>query len=323
MKKFFILSFFAFIALFVSNLEAVAAKGKAPLATYEPTVYDGVELDYCVTNYKAFEYALLAGQTLDAGSVIISTDGDYVTITINGLSLIDDVHVYLYGENDPLPTKRPTPGQAPYVLEDVNDTTAELMIPLNGETSITLAIHVAFTDDVDNDMYGIAGETAYAGDDDSVFDGKGAWFYLVGFDVIACETTEPADVLYIAAHAALTNQETAWALGQYTFIDENISNKWGWFLSVNSYGTHTFDIYYGAGQNNLTAGTLIGTLEVEYTPEDVTITFVLTEPLLEEIQVYVGYTYPTTSAPGQYDYKVEDLGGVYEQGVTVNLDDLE
>ena len=188
---------------------------------------------------------------------------------------------------------------------------------------MTFAIHVAFDSDVEEDLYGVAGETAYAGDQGADFTGKGAWFYLVSFDVVECEIVVEAPVLYIAAHAALTNSETAWALGEYSFIETGISNKWGWFVSVDTYGTTTFDIYYGAGRNNLEAGTLIGTLVVEYSVDTVTVTYVLTEPLLEEIQVYVGYEFPTTSAPGQYDYKVEDLGGVFVQGVTVNLDDLE
>lgn len=43
-------------------------------------------------------------------------------------------------------------------------------------------------------------------------------------------------ILYIAAHATvyLANKglETAWAYGNYSFIGEGISNKWGWFFDL-------------------------------------------------------------------------------------------
>ena len=324
MKKLLLIAAFALFAVGASNVSAVAAKGNQTVTTTTiTTVYEGSLLDYCVSGFEAYEYELLAGQSIDAGTVTITTDGEFFTITVNGLSIISDVHVYVYAEGDALPTKRPVPGQAPYKLENVNDTTASLDIPVGDGAAYTFAIHVAFTD-VENDTTGVAGETAYAADQDAVFNGKGAWFYLVAFNVVEC-VEEPVDapVLFIAAHAALTNSETAWALGQYSFIDEGIGKKWGWFLSVDTYGTHTFDIYYGAGGNSLTAGTLIGTLTVEYELEQVTVTYTLTQPLLDDVQVFAGYEAPTTGAPGQYDYKVEGLNGVYTVSVTIQLSDLE
>lgn len=320
MKKLLLVAVLALLFVGFSNVQAVAA-GKPEVQTTMATIYEGELLEYCITGFEAYEYELLAGQDIYAGNVVISTDGEYFTVTIEGLSIIEDVHIYLYEEGEELPTKRPVPGLAPYKLEDVNDYTAEIMIPVGEVMNYTFAIHVAFAE-LENEENFLEGETAYAGDDDSEYNGKGAWFYLVSFAIVECETVGEAPVIYIAAHAALTNSETAWALGEFTFIDEGISNKWGWFLSIDEYGTHTFDIYYGAGNNSLVAGTLIGTLVVEYTEDEVIVTYNLTQPLLEEIQVYVGYSYPTTGAPGQYDYKVENLGGVYSASVTVDVIDL-
>jgi len=316
MKKLIIFSALLVVGL-LSNLQSISANTN--------TVYNGELLEYCVTNHEAYEYLLLAGQDIEAGTVVITTNGSELVVTVNALGELDDVHIYLYGEDDPLPTKRPVPGKAPYKLENIDGNTATITIPFEEGDYFVLAIHVAF-EEVDSslDPFNVAGETAYAAGPDAEFEGRGAWFYLVDFHVIECvQPPVEAPVLFIAAHAALTNGETAWALGEYTFIEEGISNKWGWFLSVDTYGTHTFDIYYGAGNNSLTAGTLIGTLEVEYGVTEVTVTYTLTQPLLDDFHVFVGYAYPTTGAPGQYDYIVENLNGVYVGSVTILVEDIE
>ncbi len=326
MKKLLVVALLGLLFVSLAAFAPLSAKG-GPVASNEEsvTVYEGT-LYACITGHEAYVYELIAGQHLDAGRVMISTDGEYFTITIEAYAMIDDVHVYVYGENDTLPTRRPTPGLAPYSLEDVQDTTATLLIPVGEGTSYTFAIHVAFAEVLEDetDPTGLAGETAYAADEDAEFSGKGAWFYLVAFHIVPCNGNgEEAPVIYIAAHAALSNGETAWALGEYSFIDEGISTRWGWFLSVDTYGTHSFDIYYGAGQNNLESGTLIGTLLVEYTVDTVTITYELTEPMLEEVHVYVGYDYPTTASPGQFPYKLEDLNGAYTAVIVVPVEDIQ
>jgi hypothetical protein len=55
--------------------------------------------------------------------------------------------------------------------------------------------------------------------------------------------------------------ETGWALGAYKLNELRgiASNKWGWYMPAE---TGTFDIYAGAGQNDLTKGTLVGTVKV-------------------------------------------------------------
>ncbi len=325
MKKLLTLAVLGLMFVSLAAFSPLAAKGKTASEEESVPVYEGT-LFACITGHEAYVYELIAGQYLDAGRVIISTDGENFTITIEAYALIDDVHVYVYGEGDPLPTRRPVPGQAPYMLEDVQDTTATLVIPVGEGTAYTFAIHVAFAEVLEGeiDPTGLAGETAYAGDEDAEFTGRGAWFYLVAFHIVPCDGNGgEAPVIYIAAHAELSNDETAWALGEYTFIDEGISTRWGWFLSVATYGTHTFDIYYGAGQNNLDSGTLIGTLVVEYTEDTVTVTFNLTEPMLEEVHVFVGYNFPTTASPGQFPYKLDGLDGAYTAVIVVPVEEIQ
>lgn len=321
MKKIVIIAMMLFATVGITNLQFLEAKAPTQEA-YVPPVYEGT-LEGCEFGYEMFSYSLLAGQEIYAGVVTMSTDGEVLYLLVEGEFDLNAVHVYLYEEGSELPTKRPVPGQAPYVVEDIDGSLVELQIPLTEVSSYTLAVHVAFDEADEFTVSNVAGETAYAANEDAVFTGKGAWFYLVNFEVIECDVTpEEAPTLFIAAHAALTNSETAWALGDTSFIDAGISNKWGWFVDVNQYGTTTFDIYYGAGRNNLDAGTLIGTLTVEYFEEYVVVTYSLTEPLLEEAQLFVGFEAPTSGAPGSYDYKVENLGGVYETQFTVYFEDL-
>lgn len=91
---------------------------------------------------------------------------------------------------------------------------------------------------------------------------------------------------------------------------------WGWSNGPLSPGTYTWDIYAGAGQNDLSKGTLVGTLTVVYDGDAVTVTYNMDEGFtMKETHLYVD-TEPlpikpngeSTTAPGQY-------------GNTHNLDD--
>lgn len=318
MKRLLVYTFLVLFTSFFASLD-ISAKGRPTVDVPEPCFGAFVE---CVDGYEAYSYDLVAGQVNDAGTVTITTDGEYFTVIIDAYSELEDVHVYVYEEGDPLPTSRPTPGHAPYMVEDVDGNYVELMIPVGEGDTFTFAVHVAF-EELEYDPLGLAGETAYAFCLDNAVVTGGGWFYLVSFMMVECDTVEPGgDTIYIAAHAALTNDETAWALGQVTFIDAGIGNNWGWYIEIEDYGVYEFDIYYGAGGNDLNAGTLIGTLTVDYSSEEIVVTYELDLPLLEEAQVYVGYTPPTTAAPGSFDYKVENLGGVYTYTFTILVDDL-
>jgi predicted ribosomally synthesized peptide with SipW-like signal peptide len=62
--------------------------------------------------------------------------------------------------------------------------------------------------------------------------------------------------------------ETAWAFGSNkysdSFIDLGISNKWGWvvYYKVGS-SDFTAYLYAGAGQNDLSKGTVVGTVTIK------------------------------------------------------------
>lgn len=323
MKKLFILTamLFTIMGFTYFNSTQVFAKNLTTQTATVP-VYEG-EFDGFVNGYESYTYTLLAGQDIYAGEVVITTDGSSLFVTVNGVEDLESIHIYLYEQGQALPTKRPVPGQAPYKLENIDGTSATLELPLSVATEYVLAVHVAFDAITEeNPESTVLGETAYAANDEADFTGKGAWYYLIKFNVVKAPVVE-APTIYIAAHAALTNSETAWALGETTFIEAGISNKWGWYIDLDQYGVTNFDIYYGAGNNNLNSGTLIGTLSVDYQEEFVIVTYTLTQPLLDEVQLFVGFEAPLTAAPGLYDYKSTDLGGVFEYQFTVLFADLE
>lgn len=152
-------------------------------------------VDYRFLGYLSSDYGFWAGQHQDAGTVNISNDGEnfYLEIDTNGAADVAEYHIYGYSSLADIPAKRPAPGQAPFTLEQVDSDSVVATIPFAffGATADTAGsyyfiIHAALVEETDGivDSVSLAGETAYAaGEDTPVFDGKGAWFYVVGYTV--------------------------------------------------------------------------------------------------------------------------------------------
>lgn len=150
---------------------------------------------YRFLGYLSSDLGLWAGQHNDAGTVNISNDGDnfYIEIDTNNAADVQEYHIYAFSSSAALPDKRPAPGQAPFKLENVDSDAVTAIIPLEffGASaemagSFYFIIHAALVDDAQasSDIASLAGETAYAaGDDTPSFDGKGSWFYIVGYTV--------------------------------------------------------------------------------------------------------------------------------------------
>jgi hypothetical protein len=113
--------------------------------------------------------------------------------------------------------------------------------------------------------------------------------------------------------------ETAWAYGG-TYAKENWDyangNNWGWTNGLLSEGSYVFDVYAGAGQNDLSKGTLVGNVSVDYADNCVNVTYQMDEGYyLGETHLWVGGTpLPVvtkgkktvpTDAPGQFPYGVD------------------
>ena len=94
-----------------------------------------------------------------------------------------------------------------------------------------------------------------------------------------------------------------------------LATRWGWTINFGGPGSHTYDVYVGAGQNDLSKGTLVGTVTITYTGSTVTATYNLLPgySILEE-HLYAGSTQAPmrvsgkktvpTVAPGQYTVNV-------------------
>jgi len=124
--------------------------------------------------------------------------------------------------------------------------------------------------------------------------------------------------------------ETAYAYGgdqNDCFLNLNTQgNKWGWSNGGIDEGTYSWPIYAGAGQCDLSRGTLVGTLDIEYSGDVAAITYNIDAGYtLEETHLHIGESKAKRlplnkkkkfiTAPGKYDYsggsyfEIEDLSG--------------
>jgi len=130
-----------------------------------------------------------------------------------------------------------------------------------------------------------------------------SWGYYVDFCIEPCE--EPTC-------------ETAYAFGgddDDCFLNLNTQgNNWGWSNGGIPEGTtDSWPIYAGAGQCDISKGTLVGTLDIEYVDGTATITYNIDEAYtLEETHLHIGtseeHRLPLNkknkfiTAPGGYNY---------------------
>jgi len=108
----------------------------------------------------------------------------------------------------------------------------------------------------------------------------------------------------------MPQSETAWAFGDHTFIDEGISAQWGWFSHLAQNSESSFTLWAGAGQNDTSKGTDVGTVYVRYQNDGkVIVRIVLRDNVmaLNAAQVYAGYDMPGAS-PGRYPFRVSADG---------------
>jgi len=261
MKKLFALTMAVFMVL-GSALTGVSAKGG-------PKVYEAPEVVYEEVCYveDSYEVDLWAGQDILAGSVVVTIENGMLSVEVITDFEYDDIHIGTYNE---LPTKRPAPGQMVF-------NEGEYLV---GDTVIVI-VHVAFSDVIGSP---VAGETAYGGNNQT---GANAWFYYIPLEIIECE--QPP------VNPGVWTQETAYAyFGQNSIEFNPNGGAWGWYAE---YQEGTFDVYAGAGLNDLSKGTFVGTITVEngtavFTAVDETVR------VLEE-HFYIGELIPER-IPGQW-----------------------
>ena len=126
------------------------------------------------------------------------------------------------------------------------------------------------------------------------------------------------------------NCETAYAYGgSYATCFLNLSpisaNNWGWTNNIGP-GTYNWPIYAGAGQCDISKGTLVGNLNVVYSGGTVTITYQINPGYtLDETHVWIGTNGNKlpwkkgkwVTAPGQFNYN--GMNPVVKSGLSGNI----
>jgi hypothetical protein len=169
--------------------------------------------------------------------------------------------------------------------------------------------------------------------------------HIVGQVTTACATGMIAgfsspDVIHTVCCFAeqppvvLAGCETAFAKGGHVFTTDARANpeglptlglarnRWGWAINLTATGTSSYPIYAGAGLNNISAGTRVGTLTVDYTGSQVTATYAMAPgATMTEAHLYAGDMKPRTIAPGQFGNTASFSTPATTHSVTVNVAD--
>jgi len=121
--------------------------------------------------------------------------------------------------------------------------------------------------------------------------------------------------------SACWGDETAWAYGGTTYAKPNWNyaggSNWGWTNGPLPGGSYVWPLYAGAGQNDISKGTLVGNVSVNYAGGCVNVTYIVDEGYyLGETHLWVGnlplpkvsrgrHGMVYTDAPGQFPYGVD------------------
>ncbi|CAK8724001.1 hypothetical protein KKHLCK_13520 [Candidatus Electrothrix laxa] len=265
---------------------------------------------------------LIAGQYIEAGEVCVEVQGTTLAVTYNmfGDWELLEAHLWSGVELVDMPANKkgnPKIGNFPFVTGDITGaTTFTFNVSLEetfGEAEpcdLTglLAGHAAVRRD--NGDGGFQTETGWI-DGQQIID-KGSWAMFSSVDFTCPIDTAPPPV------EKTCSTETAYALGDQTFIDLGITNsRWGWQVTVNDGDDFTTPIYAGAGQNDITKGTEVGELAVSYLNGELTVTYLMLNGfVMEDLHLNVSEDDLVSIAPGHYTVVEEGLANGEETEFT-------
>ena len=312
-----------FISCSKSNTDSPEIQALSEEANDTPLITSILQ-NYC----KSDTTCLWAGQTINAGSVVISNDATNLYITVNskeGFQAVND-NIKIWVGNDlanlPANTQNvPIPGQFPYKYT-ANGTSFTVTIPFNQITvdgapiTCDKAMLYVFVH-VDAIAAGGA-ETAWGGCIPGTNTNR--WYFYANYTTACCTTPPPVDCY----------SQTAFAKGGWVFTTDKKSNpenlpslglaknRWGWAINIKMPGTTVYNIWAGAGLNNTSKGRLAGQLTVNWDGTMVTVNYQLANGFrLVETHVFAGDNKPAIIAPGQYgntmsfDPPVASYSGTY------------
>lgn len=281
-------------------------------------------------------FTLYAGQSIDAGTVCVTVNGDTLDVTYNTTNgwTINETHLWVGSDTSDMPTTRkgnPIPGRFPYVSGDITGATSY--------TSSVLLSDLGFSCPGDDEMFSMAAHAAIqrVNDDGTVqtetgwSDGgritdKGNWATLSTITLTCdCDTPPGPGDSCETAHAYYASQSTC-----FNLIDEDADGspdfkKWGWSIGPLETGSYTFPLWAGAASGNpndqecdTSKGTLVGDVQFHYNDDGTAdVSYNLDAPYyLDETHLYVGdEILPRnvqgwfTVAPGQFTWINNDAEG--------------
>lgn len=267
------------------------------------------------------QFALLAGQSINAGTVTVTVDGAALKVryqTSAGWEL-SETDMWVGTSLSDLPeTKQgnPSPGQFPYKASSLSGATAyEFSVPLQSPA-------INFDCPTSNAVYYLAAhaslkkrnvdgsyqqETGWS--DGSRITTRGNWATFSTF-TLTCLCSSGSTT------ATSTECETAFAYDPQAHTDFLTAGfeRWGWTNGPYAPGRYVVDLYAAAGQSDITKGYLAGTVIIDYSGSVATVTYeTRLDWTLNETHLYVGSTaFPTvkqgakrvsTVSPGQFPYQ--------------------
>jgi len=256
----------------------------------------------CGSTTTGILYDYWDDQNTPYGSVEVGNDATnlYVTYTLSpgwtllpsGVEYYDGCYLFVGSESELGPDDviyDPNTGHFnfrdfPYLFSTTTSglTTYQFTIP-RSEITLNCPMIVAFAGITDGNVNKYVSAR-------SMFKGMGYWFTHC---MQAC------------------NHETAYAFGGinpgganatecFLNIPNIASNNWGWTNQISA-GVYDWPIYAGAGQCDLSKGTMVGTLHVDYAPPTATITYnLLPGKSLDETHLWVGTDKLPKNKKGQY-----------------------
>jgi hypothetical protein len=315
--------------------------------------------------------SLLAGQTIEAGTVCYDVDnsGDAMTVTFDTTGGWELTEAHLWVGDSPegypsTPKGNPKVGNFPYNSGNISGATNHIVtVSLAGwhdllqcDESLTLYSMAHAAVRKEDGSGGYQTETGWAAGDRVTT--RGSWATQVTLDIgVTCEDVPPPPPPPEHDHETAFAVSTANALAGAThftsalstcFLDIDIDgdmngdfSRWGWtngdrtesamplydeqeFVGLSA-GSYSFDIYAGAGKCDLSKGTLVGTLGVEYNGSTAVVTYTANNGYhFDEAHLYVGNDILAidngsyTVAPGQYqiveEFDVETTSVTYTVG---------
>jgi hypothetical protein len=205
------------------------------------------------------------------------------TIFITVYAVQDEFEIHI-GTYDALPSSIQAPGRMLFQVDGWE---------IGNE--LILIVHLAFDYGVESSQ--VSGETAYAC---IPANRKGAWFNYVAVKFVEVQE----EIVF--------ETETAYAYGDFSFIDEGLAHRWGWYNVIEE-GTYTFDIYAAASHNNLTNGYHVGTVIVVYEDGNILYTFDMFDGYeIVEYQIHAGNSLPSNvAANGKFEIADDLSGAIY------------